>query len=210
VLSPGGGGSVSQTNSATSNADAGNLNYTGQYAAQKQGGAKGGCCGHGIQAIGQSASNHQGAAASAATVQLGSKRPCGCGAGSGLGNSNTPTRVLSPGGDGHVGQANTADSNATAVNWNATKQAASQVQDRPVRCGCYAGYPIQAIGQLSGSYQSAGALAATLQLDAGNHNAPTRESSPGRPSGKKRVSPDASDDGLVTREDPSGLQVRGR
>jgi hypothetical protein len=193
VLSPGGGGPVSQTNSATSNAAAGNLDYTGQYAAQKQGGSERGCCGSGIQAIGQSAQNDQGAVALAGTVQVGSRQPCGCGMGYGLGNSSTPTRVLSPGHDGPVTQANIADSNATAVNWNETQQAASQTQDRPVRCVCFGGDAIQAIGQLSGGYQSAAAIATTLQLGARNHSAPVRTSSPGSGHGMKRVEPDAAD-----------------
>ena len=58
VLSPGDGGAVSQSNDASSNATAGNLNVTGQSADQAQTG--GSCkCGSGLQVIGQFADNEQ-------------------------------------------------------------------------------------------------------------------------------------------------------
>ena len=81
MLSPGYGGSVSQSNDASSNAEAGNINWTDQHADQIQGGRtpdKHCSCGSGIQAIGQSSTNHQGAVALAATLQLGAKQPCRC------------------------------------------------------------------------------------------------------------------------------------
>ena len=73
VLSPGNGGSVSQSNNASSNAVAGNANWTGQSAAQSQGSGKDSCCGTGIQAIGQSSENWQGAGALGITLQLGTE-----------------------------------------------------------------------------------------------------------------------------------------
>jgi hypothetical protein len=179
VLSPGNGGSVSQSNSASSNAIAGNANWTGQSAGQAQGSGKG-CCGTGIQAIGQSSQNWQGAGALAVTLQQGLKPPCRCQPDSQIGNSNAPTRVSSPGDDGSVRQSNNASSDAKAANWNATTQAARQLQGRADACRCaHAGTGIQAIGQLSGGHQLATSLAGTLQLDASNDWAPDRKSSPG-------------------------------
>jgi hypothetical protein len=178
VLSPGNGGSVSQSNVATSNANAGNANWTGQNAAQEQGGQAAGCCGGtGIQAIGQSASNLQGAAAFGVTLQGGLRQPCKCQSDSQIGNSNAPTRVESPGNDGDVRQANVATSNAIAANLNGTQQSADQLQ--PTRCRCTAGTPIQAIGQLTDNAQLGEAIAATLQLGAQNDWKPDRKSSPG-------------------------------
>ena len=180
VLSPGYGGSVSQSNTASSNAAAGNVNGTTQGANQAQGGSKdASCCGTGIQAIGQSAQNWQGAKAVALTLQLGAKQPCRCGDDSQIGNSNAPTRVLSPGTDGDVHQLNAASSNAQAANWNATRQAADQQQGREDSCKCKSGTGIQAIGQLNENSQFGAALAATFQLGAGNKWAPDRKSSPG-------------------------------
>ena len=178
VLSPGSGGSVSQSNSASSNAIAGNANGTGQEATQSQGSGKDSCCGSGIQAIGQSAHNWQGAAALGITLQLGPTQPCRCHPDSQIGNSNTPTRVLSPGNDGSVRQSNDASSNATSANLNGTRQAATQTQTRPV-CGCQHASGIQAIGQQGLNGQNAGAFAASFQLGALNAFAPDRKSSPG-------------------------------
>ena len=89
VLSPGDNGQVTQTNTASSNAEAGNLNATEQTGDQSQTGDS--CkCGRGEQLIGQSADNDQKAVALSATVQ---EKPS---------NSNTPIRVLSKGDDGDV------------------------------------------------------------------------------------------------------------
>ncbi len=64
VGSPGWDGSVDQSNTVDSDATAANLNLLGQHAAQAQGG------GGGIQAIGQSAKNHQAALALSVALQL--------------------------------------------------------------------------------------------------------------------------------------------
>jgi hypothetical protein len=219
VLSHGDGGPVSQSNVASSNAAAGNANWTGQHANQAQGGSMAApktsvphassCCGTGIQAIGQLAENRQGAGALAATVQGGSKQPCRCKDGSSIGNSNEPIRVLSHGDDGPVRQANIASSNADASNWNATKQAAYQLQARS--CGCYGSHDIQAIGQLAKSDQLSFALAAGLQLGGSNTWAPERKESPGHmvaPTQKgKESAGDASSDEAST--DQARQQVEG-
>jgi hypothetical protein len=157
VLSPGDGGPVSQSNVASSNASAGNLNATDQSANQEQAG--GSCkCAAGTQLIGQSAANHQSAGAFSATIQ---EKPS---------NSNVAVRVLSPGDDGPVTQTNQATSDATAGNFNVTKQDADQAQGGP---------GLQAIGQAAKNEQGALALGLTLQSGASNENAPVRVLSPG-------------------------------
>jgi hypothetical protein len=158
VLSPGDSGSVSQSNVASSDASAGNINLTEQTADQTQAGHS--CkCGGGLQVIGQSADSEQEAAAISATIQ---EKPS---------NSNAPVRVLSPGDDGRVSQSNEASSNATAANVNGTKQAADQLQA--------GGSGIQAIGQSATNEQGAFALGLTIQKGASNENAPVRVLSPG-------------------------------
>src|SRR5262245_28733176 len=117
VLSPGDDGDVSQSNEASSTAEAGNSNATKQNAEQDQSSTS--CkCGSsgGEQVIGQSADSEQKAGAIAATEQ---DHPS---------NSNITVRVLSPGDGGSVTQSNTASSNASAGNLNATKQTATQEQ----------------------------------------------------------------------------------
>jgi hypothetical protein len=209
VLSPGKGGSVSQSNTASSNALAGNVNGTDQAAGQEQGSdLKGHCCGTGIQVIGQSASNRQGAKALALTLQAGAKPPCKCGNEGGFGNRNAPTRVLSPGADGDVSQSNKATSDAKAANRNWTNQDASQIQDRPHPCRCKApGF--QVIGQYAASAQLAAAVALTLQLDAHNRFSPERKESPGKNESLHQSDRDAEGDksGSSTATNQSRSQV---
>jgi hypothetical protein len=157
VLSPGDDGDVTQSNTATSDATAGNINLTKQDADQKQDGS-------GLQAIGQSADNDQKALAAALTVQ---EKPS---------NKNISVRVLSPGDGGSVTQSNTASSDATAFNLNATKQDADQKQDGD-SCKCTGGE--QAIGQSAKSEQDAKALAATFQVKPSNTNTSVRVLSKG-------------------------------
>jgi hypothetical protein len=193
VLSPGDGGSVSQANTASSDAVATNANWTDQDASQTQAGS-GFCCGAGIQAIGQLSQSRQGAAALALTLQLGATPPCRCGHKPGFGNSNTPTRVLSPGSEGSVRQANDASSSARATNWSWTKQDAEQLQADPSRCGCVGKTGgIQAIGQKSSGAQFGAALAATLQLGDTNRWAPERKDSPGQGSDLSQIGRESSD-----------------
>ena len=171
VDSPGYGGDVDQKNSVESDATAANLNALHQDADQKQAGG----AGIAIQAIGQSASNHQGALALSAALQFGAS------------NSNTPVRVDSKGDDGDVSQKNSVDSDATALNINLTGQDAYQEQSGRKECGCDS-IGIQAIGQESKNEQ--GALAASLAAQVfghgkcgcssdGNSNTPVRVDSPG-------------------------------
>jgi len=166
VLSPGKGGSVSQTNDASSNATAANANATEQSAEQEQGGSSCRCGGNGgTQLIGQSADNDQHAAAISATKQ---EKPS---------NTNVGIRVLSPGDDGDVSQANTASSDATAVNANETKQSTDQTQaGGSCKCGSSG---TQVIGQSASNTQGAFALGLTLQDGASNENSAIRVLSPG-------------------------------
>ena len=120
VGSYGGGGSVEQSNSVGSSATAANLNGLHQKADQD--GSGGG--GIAIQAIGQSAKNHQGALALSGAWQLGAS------------NSSSPVAVASKGGSGDVSQSNDAASSATAGNINLTKQDADQEQWGRKGCGC--------------------------------------------------------------------------
>ncbi len=161
VDSKGDGGYVDQSNEVESDATAANLNALKQDADQDQSGSGG------IQAIGQSAKNHQAAAAFSAALQ------------SGASNSNTPVRVDSKGDDGDVDQSNKVDSDATALNANLTKQDADQHQSGSKECGCHGGIGIQAIGQEAKNEQSAAALSAALQFGASNSNTPVRVDSKG-------------------------------
>jgi hypothetical protein len=172
VLSPGDGGPVSQANVASSDATAENINWTDQHATQSQGT---GCCGFGIQAIGQLAKNRQSATALSATVQLGHRQPCVCKDKGAIGNSNEPKRTLSPGDDGPVRQSNLASSTALTSNWRLARQKA-KIEATP----CVCREPtVQAIGQLDENEQSGVAAAAGLQLHPTNEWAPDREKSPG-------------------------------
>jgi hypothetical protein len=181
VLSKGDGGDVEQTNKASSDADAFNLNETDQTASQTQRGSH--CCGIGIQAIGQKAESDQGAIALAATFQV-FKQPCVCGKKGSVGNSSSPTRVSSPGDDGDVEQTNKASSDADAENVNETTQDALEIQAAPCLCKEPG---IQAIGQLDKSNQFAAAVALTLQLHPKNAWAPDREKSPGHSGDHKKM-----------------------
>jgi hypothetical protein len=116
VLSPGSNGDVSQTNTAGSSAAAGNAATTGQTATQAGSGSSCGCDGSagGVQTSKQSADTGQGAAALSGATQ---DHPS---------NTNVSIRVLSPGSDGDVTQANTAGSTATAGNTASTTQGTAQ------------------------------------------------------------------------------------
>jgi hypothetical protein len=202
VLSRGDGGDVTQSNDASSTSSAGNTNRTDQDADQSQTGGSCKCGSSGIQAIGQSSKNWQGAKALAFTLQLGLKPECGCKGDSGFGNNNDPTRVLSRGDDGSVEQSNDASSDATAGNSNRTKQDADQSQGggKSSSCPCNEGLAIQALGQEAISGQFAASLAATLQLGAANGWAPDRKDSPGK-------SGDLSQNGQNSANDGSGSQT---
>ena len=171
VDSYGGGGSVDQSNSVDSDATAANLNALKQDADQEQAGGGG----IAIQAIGQSAKNEQAAKGLSAALQFGAS------------NSNSPVAVggkdhrkadrykddrkadgykgdrKADGGD--VTQSNSVESDATALNFNLTKQDADQDQGgRSKECGCHDGTGIQAIGQEAKNEQ--GAFAGSLAIQA--------------------------------------------
>jgi GTP cyclohydrolase II len=116
VLSPGSDGDVTQSNTAGSSASAGNAATAGQSATQDGGGSSCGCdgSGSGVQTSKQAAGTEQGAGALSTATQ---DHPS---------NTNVSIRVLSPGSDGDVTQANTAGSSATAGNAASTTQGATQ------------------------------------------------------------------------------------
>jgi hypothetical protein len=170
VLSPGSGGSVTQTNSASSNAVSSNINADTQTATQAA--FSGLCCGGApIQVIGQTAENSQeGLVKSVVEQTFGGQFPCGCGPAPG--NVYNPRRVLSPGDDPSVKQTNSASSNGRIANINGADQLASQITGPG--CGCGKTSAIQAIGQQGVNRQAAAALSAALQLAASNSSDPTR------------------------------------
>ena len=173
VWSPGSDGSVDQSNSATSKADASNKNGTTQTADQNSGAPSGGCgCGGGlgIQVVGQKAENGQAAVAGSKTIQdFGKKSECGC---SSSGNSDNPVRVWSPGSDGSVDQSNSATSKADASNKNTTSQDGEQTQSG-------SGLNIQALGQEATNGQLGVALSGAVQSHPSNSAGDTRVKSAG-------------------------------
>src|SRR5215469_8014679 len=115
IFSPGNDGNVTQTNSASSTANAGNAAGTSQSADQSQSGS-------GVQGAEQTASTDQAAIALSEAKQFGAS------------NVNTPVRIFSPGNGGDVTQSNTADSNAAAGNKAWTGQ--RNMQGQGSSCGC--------------------------------------------------------------------------
>ena len=103
---------MTQTNKASSNADAGNLNATEQTATQTQTGDSCKCKSGGEQLIGQKADSEQGRCGSRRDVsgEAVQREPLGSGS--------------SKGDDGSVEQTNKATSDASAGNLNVTKQSA--------------------------------------------------------------------------------------
>src|SRR5581483_6747194 len=87
VLSPGSGGDVTQSNDASSRADAGNAATTEQSSDQSQSGSSCGCDGGGVQTAKQAAGTEQAAGALSAAEQV---HPT---------NRNVSVRVLSEGDD---------------------------------------------------------------------------------------------------------------
>jgi hypothetical protein len=158
VLSPGNNGSVSQTNSASSQAAAGNANGTTQSAGQTQGGG-------GTQTAGQAAGNQQAAGALSNALQL-----------AGL-NGNAPVGTLSPGSGGSTTQGNADSSSAAAGNANATGQGANQSQAGS-SCGCE-GSGSQTAGQAASNDQKAVAASEAKQIEPKNANISVRVLSPG-------------------------------
>jgi hypothetical protein len=175
INSKGDNGDVTQSNTVSSAANAGNAAWTKQRAGQS-GGSSCGCGGTGIQAIGQKAETAQGALAlSGAIQQFGDGKPsrCGCGGSDGgAGNTASPVRIGSPGTDGSLTQTNSVDSSANAGNKAGTSQNASQQAGG-------GGLQIQALGQEAGTLQGAFAGSLAAQFGASNEWSPVRVWSPG-------------------------------
>ncbi len=172
IGSPGGGGSVDQSNSSDAESAAGNLNGTEQSADQSAGGSGSPT----VQAIGQWADNWQGADSHATSEQ------------SGASNANSPVRIKSYGDDGDVTQSNSSTALSVAGNKNATTQDASQNAGglsvpavRDAGCGSCGGgdATVQGIGQWSKSGQKAESSADSTQDGACNTNEPVRIKSKG-------------------------------
>ena len=179
IGSGGNSGDVTQSNTVSSEANAGNEASTHQRANQASGsGSSCGCGGTGIQAADQKAETAQGALAlSGAIQQFGDGKPsrCGCDGGSdgGSGNTASPVRVWSPGTDGNLTQTNSVDSQANAGNEAHTGQNASQYM------GGGGGLQVQALGQEAGTLQGAAAGSLAAQFGASNDYSPVRVWSPG-------------------------------
>jgi hypothetical protein len=175
VLSPGYGGDLTQSNSATAGAAALNGNKTDQSTDQSQGGespeasdarthdAPSGYGSDYTQVAGQEAKNDQDADADATAVQV---KPS---------NTASSIRVLSPGNDGDVSQSNSTTAIAAALNFNKTDQSIDQSQGGGGHGGSY----LQVAGQGAWSKQDADAGATAVQFGASNENTPIREGSKG-------------------------------
>jgi hypothetical protein len=176
VLSPGDGGDVTQSNSATGLAVALNGNKTDQSIDQSQGGAQSEPArtedakrvypsgSTSTQIAGQSAENKQSADADATAVQI---KPT---------NTATSIRVLSPGDDGDVTQSNDATAVGIAANGNKTEQSIDQSQ---AGSGGYGSDYAQIAGQEAGNYQKADADATAVQVKPSNTASSIRVLSPG-------------------------------
>jgi hypothetical protein len=149
VLSPGNDGNVTQSNDATSHADATNSATTTQSASQTGGGG-------GVQSSKQDADTSQGALGLSSATQYNPS------------NSNTSVRVLSPGNGGNVNQSNTADSSAHATNTAPVTQTSTQTQSGS-SCGCDGkGSAVQSGIQKSDVDQGAIAASSATQIHPSN------------------------------------------
>ena len=110
VKSPGDVGDVDQSNSASAQSVAGNLNVTDQATEQ----AADGWSAVAVQAIGQKADNDQDASSEASSEQIAPT------------NDNGPVRILSWGGGGWIEQSNASDAASAAGNRKWTGQGAGQ------------------------------------------------------------------------------------
>jgi hypothetical protein len=168
VLSPGNGGSVSQSNEAESSANAKNIAPVTQTSTQSQSGPSCGCASTSpaVQAIGQTSSVDQGAAAASSAEQI---HPS---------NVSDPVRIASDGNDGSLTQSNEVSSEANAYNIAPVSQTGSQ-QHAPSSCGCSSGPAVQALGQSSEVEQLGIALSSAQQAGATNESGPIRIASDG-------------------------------
>ncbi len=168
VLSPGNDGSVAQSNTAGSQAVAGNAAGTNQTGTQTQAGQGCGCSGStgGIQTADQSAATDQTALAASDAKQIDPS------------NTNVSIRVLSPGNNGSVTQSNSVGSTAAAGNIAGTTQRDSQTQSG-ASCGCSGTPDVQQASQSAETGQEAAALSAATQIQPSNVASNVRVLSPG-------------------------------
>src|SRR6478735_10481663 len=160
VLSPGNDGNVSQTNAVGSHAAAGNAAGTSQTGTQTTAGGS-----TPIQVSDQSASTGQDATALSDAKQIDPS------------NTSASVRVLSPGNDGNVSQANTVGSSALAGNLAGTTQSSHQTAPA-ASCGC-SGTAVQQADQSAETGQEAAGLSAAAQADPSNEASPVRVGSGG-------------------------------
>jgi hypothetical protein len=167
VLSPGNGGSVSQSNTADSSAHATNTAPVSQTSTQTQSGSSCGCSGTGsaVQSGIQKSDVDQGAIAASSATQI---HPS---------NSSESIRIGSWGNDGNVTQSNDATSTADATNTAPVTQTTTQTQGGS-SCGCSSG-AVQAIDQKSDVGQLGVAASSAKQIGASNSSDPVRIWSPG-------------------------------
>ena len=155
VYSPGDDGSVDQSNTAASAANAGNAASTRQDGTQSEAGG-----GLQIQALGQEAWTGQEGVAASLAAQFAPS------------NDASPVRVYSDGGGGSVSQQNTAASRATGDNGATTTQAGRQAIGASP-CDCRGSLPIQVAGQSAHTGQALLALSAALQALPSNDASPS-------------------------------------
>jgi len=173
VWSPGGGGSVTQSNSASSSAESGNEAGTRQDAEQTGSGRGCGCDGGvGVQALGQRSDTEQTSVGLSAALQAFAPRKGECGCGGSSGNVASPVRVGSYGSDGDVTQSNDASSSARSGNRATTDQTGGQSLGG-------GGLTVQALGQDAATSQASLAASLAFQLGASNEALPVRVWSPG-------------------------------
>jgi|GEM_PF-2192564 len=198
VLSPGNGGSVTQSNTANSSAGATNAAPVTQSDTQTQAGSPCGCAGsNGVQSATQSSWIGQGALAASSAAQ---QDPS---------NTSEPVRIGSDGNDGAVGQSNDASSTATATNGAPVTQTATQTGASA--CGCGSGTAVQALGQTSGVGQLAVGLSSAEQSGASNTSDPVRIGSAGG-DGSTTQSNDSTSTATTTNTAPvlqNGSQTQG-
>ena len=158
VGSWGNDGDVTQSNTASSAANAGNTASTTQNGTQSEAGG-----GLQIQALGQKAWTGQEGLAALFAAQIAPK------------NDASPVRVKSPGGGGSVTQTNAAGSTATGTNGAATMQTGRQ-SIGAVPCDCRGrSLPIQVAGQDAKTSQALAALSPAAEWKPSNNEAsPTR------------------------------------
>lgn len=143
IGSPGGGGSLSQSNETSSEASSANTAPVTQAGTQTQSSDCKCSGGSSVQALGQQSEVGQLAGALSAANQIGAS------------NESGPVRIGSAGNDGSVSQENEAESSASASNTAPVTQSGTQTQS---------GSGVQALGQDSSIWQGALAASSATQL----------------------------------------------